>query len=541
MKNNYKILITFLLLIANTYSFAIRVEQIDPSRIELNKPLFDVDIAKQQSNPMSASQNKTLQGKKIKLLDVKINNAKKELIPATEKEIAKYLGKRITLADLSELVDNITNLYRNKGYVFSRAILPAQDVKDGKVEINMLHAHVSKYNVTGNVGYFNKAILDDMGQDITSNQDPHKIQDFERYVLVANEIGGVNAGFVLESANKQNLLNIKAEKKPVDASIVFDNNSTKSLGFRRMLATLRFNDAWLGGSLEGKYLASPDFKKLRYFNVVYSKVINAKGLSLQAQGSHSHTSPKLQSMSFDGESYRMELDLSYPLIYTRADKLKLTFGFHGVSTEIKQQSLSLFKDSNREVHLRLMWDKRDSLGLTVLEGELSQGFNALGAGNGKSTRAGSSLTFTKIFMNMLRVQYLTNRLSLILQSSSQFSLQPVSSIFEFGVGGMGYGQAYNTSELTGQNGVSWKGELKYYFDTLRNKVLDAFSVGVFYDGGMAYGKHKSLSSLHSAGLNMNIQLKKHLQTSLILACPLSRDNDGDSKTIRFLYQISLNI
>ncbi len=39
------------------------------------------------------------------------------------------IGKEITVADLFAIVQNITNFYRNNGYIISRAILPPQHVK----------------------------------------------------------------------------------------------------------------------------------------------------------------------------------------------------------------------------------------------------------------------------------------------------------------------------------------------------------------------------------------------------------------------------
>ena len=46
-----------------------------------------------------------------------------------------YIGKQITLKDLREIAEKITNLYRDRGYMTCGAVLPPQRIRDGVVEI----------------------------------------------------------------------------------------------------------------------------------------------------------------------------------------------------------------------------------------------------------------------------------------------------------------------------------------------------------------------------------------------------------------------
>jgi hemolysin activation/secretion protein len=217
-------------------------------------------------------------------------------------------------------------------------------------------------------------------------------------------------------------------------------------------------------------------------------------------------------------------------------------GLQGVSSEIKQDSVLLFKDALREVHLGFSIEHLDGCGSSILYGEFTQVMNIFGATDKISTRQGSKKSFTKFLINSARLQKLTNRLLLVLKGSTQVSITPLSSIFEFGLGGSEYGQAYNTSEITGQNGAGWKGELKYFTNTSSSQMFNSIIFGFFYDGGSVWGKHIDTSTIHSLGGNIHVSMSKYLNMGLMLAYPLGwKDNDGNRKAFRAVYQVKLSV
>jgi hemolysin activation/secretion protein len=62
----------------------------------------------------------------------------------------QYLGRRVTLKQLNELIDRINGLYRSKGVVTAQASLPSQDVTDGQIRIRLIEGRVSGIRVDGN-------------------------------------------------------------------------------------------------------------------------------------------------------------------------------------------------------------------------------------------------------------------------------------------------------------------------------------------------------------------------------------------------------
>src|SRR5690606_34610146 len=52
--------------------------------------------------------------------------------------IAPYENRKLTLAQIYEVADNITTLYRNKGYLLAKAYVPAQNATRGTLKIKVV-------------------------------------------------------------------------------------------------------------------------------------------------------------------------------------------------------------------------------------------------------------------------------------------------------------------------------------------------------------------------------------------------------------------
>ncbi len=61
--------------------------------------------------------------------------------------VSDSIGKQLTLAQLDELAQRITRYYHDRGHLLARAYLPAQDIKDGSVEIAVLEGRVGKVTI----------------------------------------------------------------------------------------------------------------------------------------------------------------------------------------------------------------------------------------------------------------------------------------------------------------------------------------------------------------------------------------------------------
>src|SRR5205085_6919630 len=59
------------------------------------------------------------------------------------------INQTISVFDLFVILQNITNYYRNNGYILTRAILPEQKVTNGEVHLQIIEGYIGKVTITG--------------------------------------------------------------------------------------------------------------------------------------------------------------------------------------------------------------------------------------------------------------------------------------------------------------------------------------------------------------------------------------------------------
>jgi hemolysin activation/secretion protein len=90
-----------------------------------------------------------------KVLVKSINVTGVTLIPESDiKAItSQFENKELSLKDMQKAADLITDLYRKKGYVTSRAYLPPQKIEGDTLEIRVIEGRMGDLDVKGNYHY----------------------------------------------------------------------------------------------------------------------------------------------------------------------------------------------------------------------------------------------------------------------------------------------------------------------------------------------------------------------------------------------------
>src|ERR1700757_4564096 len=64
----------------------------------------------------------------------------------------------LTIGQLQAIADGITKYYHDKGYFLARAVIPAQEIKDGVVNIRVHEGRLEKVQTSGNKMYSEQAL-----------------------------------------------------------------------------------------------------------------------------------------------------------------------------------------------------------------------------------------------------------------------------------------------------------------------------------------------------------------------------------------------
>lgn len=403
------------------------------------------------------------------------------------------LNTNISIAELQGIVQDITNFYRNNGYILSRAIIPPQHVNEGVIRIRIIEGYISKVKIVGNARGAADIILA-YGNKISQSR-PIRLNVLERYLRLANEIPGVQVKAVLEPSKTDvgaSDLNLAVQERIINASISYDNYGTLYIGPLQITATTNVNSMFRSGdTTRATYLAATRDKELHYFDLAYITPLGSQGWSGTAGGNQSRTTPalNLRPLQTLGLANTYYASVQYPLIRSRSEDLTLDGGFTYLDskTTLLDNQVLLYNDHIRPIRIGGNYNFADRWSGTDFSGlHLEQGLKILGASSNPNSftvsRFGADGIFTKINAQIARIQPLTNRLSLYTLAQIQYSFNPLLSSEQFGFGGSQVGRGYDPAEILGDRGAD--GTLELRFNTFPNKFLvQSVQLYTYYDIG----------------------------------------------------------
>lgn len=469
------------------------------------------------------------------------------------------IGQSVSLADVFAIANQATALYRNNGYILSRVVVPPQDIVDGTVTLQAVEGYVDQVLIDGEPGG-DTDLLMAYGDNIRNSR-PLNSADLERYLLLAGDLAGAEARGVLapsQTTPGASDLTIVMEHKPIDGFVAIDNRGSRFVG------------EWIGtagvglNSLLGFYeefnltvATSTDFSELAYAEFAGILPVGNEGTTIAARASTSFSEPGdiLAPSDVDSRAYRFSLEGNHPLIRSRTENLFIAGRFEWNMFKSTTQGNTLSDDSLRVVRVTGTYDFVDDLlGVNLIRGQLSQGIPWLGAtqsDDANKSRAEGSGTFTKLQVDLQRLQRIAPGLNVLVAASGQVASTALLASEEFGVGGANVGRGFNGSEIIGDHGLSAKVELQYG-ESLDNYLgfVNSYQLYSFYDAGIVWNVEQpegagadSQNTLHSVGAGVRMNLLDDVSLNLEVAHRLGAngnniENLGLSDTRGFLSVIA---
>lgn len=88
----------------------------------------------------------------VRFLVREIRFTQSEILSAEELESVarEFRGRELSLADLQQVAARVNELYRSKGVVTARAVIPPQDVSAGVVQIRLVEGRLGRIRIEGN-------------------------------------------------------------------------------------------------------------------------------------------------------------------------------------------------------------------------------------------------------------------------------------------------------------------------------------------------------------------------------------------------------
>jgi hemolysin activation/secretion protein len=460
-----------------------------------------------------------------------------------------FLGKPVSQADLAAIASAISERYRAAGYHLSRAIVPPQDIENGRVRIQVIEGSITEVNLKGEGAeqFGIRPMLD----PVLAEQ-PSRFATLERQLLLINGRAGVRiADSAIEEIGGPTgrfRLVLQVQTWHVYGFAGVDNLGASTVGPWQSYATAAFNSYFTPGDTLAVNLSTTpgDVRELSFVRLSYDTPVGTDGARVGASTLYSEVRPgdfrRLYNDNTVTEGF--ELHGSITPIQTQHASLVLTVAAGFTNATESSVFGTLYEDHVRTLSLTsdYHWDDRFA-GDNYLSASYRQGLDIFGAGSpdGLSSRDGASPSFSVLNAWFTRYQSLAAGWSIKLAGAAQFASGPLFSSQQFYLGGFAFGRGYGSAEISGDNGLAGTFELRY--DQAVNwAYLAGYQLYSFVDAGLVWNdgcRPWEGGALISAGAGVRFTFINDLRADLSVAFPLSyRAPDNDTRSARFLVSLS---
>ncbi|MEP0865539.1 ShlB/FhaC/HecB family hemolysin secretion/activation protein [Funiculus sociatus GB2-A5] len=444
--------------------------QPDPNRDRFPQPVPTPEPLPQESpppvltptptpTPTTAPSSDSLQVNKIQVIGSTIFD-QDELNPITQ----KFEGRVVTLEELRNVADAITQLYLNQGYITSRAILVDQAVSDGFVQIRVIEGTLEEIRVEGtrrlNPNYIRSRVRLGAGRPLNTGQ----LEDQLRLLRIDPLFKNIEASLRAGSGVGQSILVVRVtEANPLEASLGVDNYSPPSVGSERLGVNLRYrNVTGLGDEIAGSYYHTTT-SGADIFDFSYRIPLNAMNGTLQLRAAPNRN--KVTQRPFDvfdirGETEVYEISYRQPLIRSPREEFALSLGFTyqdgQTFTFAGPTPFGFGPDENGVSRTSVVKFGQDYLRRDVRGAWALRSLFSLGTGLFDATVNEDPVPdgrFLSWLGQIQRVQVLNNDNFLILQADVQLSTSGLLPSQQFVIGGGQSLRGYRQNVRAADNGV----------------------------------------------------------------------------------------
>lgn len=460
--------------------------------------------------------------------------------------VAPYENREVTLAELQQAADEITQLYLNDGYITSRAVISTQTIVDGVVQIDVIEGELEEITVEGTdrlVDYVRVRIAQGGTQPLNQG----RLEDQLRLLRVDPMFDSVEASLRAGSGVGQSRLIVRVEEAPtVGGSIYSDSYSPPSVGNVRIGGSLQFrNLAGLGDTLFGSatWTTTAGSKVYELGYRVPISPMNGTLLVRLTPNEFEITDPNQPTFDLgtEGSTDIYEVSVRQPLVRTPRDEFALSLGYRyregstlisGIITDASTTNVLSFGQDY--VH-------RDVSGAWALQSQFRLGTEEVGD---TVTTSGSSDGFFSWIGQVQRVQRLNPDNLLQVQGSLQLTPNSLPGSEKFFAGGGLSVRGYDQNQRFGDSGLRFSIEDQIVI--VRDDAgVPFFQVAPFLDGAYVWndsdsGEVTDNNFLLGTGVGFLFNFLEGLNARADLAYPLvdiEELSTDDPPGLRFYFNL----
>lgn len=426
--------------------------------------------------------------------------------------LADMIGTEHSLSELKAAATRVTKYYRQHNYAVARAYLPAQEIQNGVVSINIIEGRIDKHRLVNN-----SRLNDERAEayfDQVKDGDVIKTEQIDRSLLLLNDTPGVgSARATLQpgaSVGTSELVVQIEQALLYSGDISLDNYGNRYTGEYRLGGTFNLNSPLrLGDQLTVSALTAGD--NLNYGRIAYQLPVGSHGLRVGAAYLEAHykLGREFEKLDAHGEVRSGSVFAIYPFIRSKQSNLSgvISLEQKQLTDVVDATSTSTGKCINL-ANLGVSGNHGDTLGsggISSIDLSLVRGSLDIESASAKAIDAVSARTngdYTRLTYSFSRLQRIPASNLLSLTISGQKASKNLDSSEKFSLGGINGVRAYPQGEGVGDEGYLARLELRHSF---HNNLQGT----VFYDTGEVTFNHdpfgiSSSSHRHLAGAGIGV-------------------------------------
>lgn len=474
------------------------------------------------------------------------------LSPAEVRNIvAPFEGRTMAMDGMQQAADAITDAYRKKGFVTSRAYIPVQSIKGGTLVIKVVEVKTGTVEIRGNKYFKTERLQKELGITPSGYFDFSALQ---RSLVFINEHPDRLAKAILVPGKEPGTTDIiidVADQRPMHVGAEYNNYGSRFIGGHQFAAYFENNN--LTGNDDILYirgqLANDDHMDLAQLRYLFP-FTQRWDVGFYALNSHVDLTKDFEDLDAVGKAQVLGVFATNKLFRNKNVDLRLNAGFDYKSIRDELLGVEVSHDELRIVKGGFDLDVEDTWGRNILTAQMESGLaDILGASDDKdssSSRAGAGGRFDKGVFTFFRLQPTPFATSLLLKNTAQVTNHNLPASEQFQIGGPLSVRGYAPAEFSGDNGIYSAAELSIPIYPLAKssihapffkdvKLYDALRLVIFYDLATVHlnnpqAGEQTNTTLRGYGFGMRLNVRENLTFRVEAGWPQGKIKPSDGKS-----------
>ena len=459
--------------------------------------------------------------------------------------IEPFLGQALAAEGLEALRRRVTEVYIAAGHVASGALIPPQDLREGRLRIRIVEARLTEIAVRG-LEHYRSAIL--RARVRRGIREPLDIHDVEKQLRLLDQdprIEQINGQIRPGAERGEAILElVVVERDPRQLTLAFDNDESPSVGaYAGRVGVSHDNVTGAGDRFDALFTRTEGLTRI---SALYDRPIHPSGTRIFVDGGFGHAELVdniLRNLQVDSSDARLGVGLAQTVWHTPADRVDLSVLFERrrSKTELLGSGFSFIpgpqngRSEIQVVRLGADWTHRGLSSVLAMRSQWTFGTDWLNPttqrGDGRPGDTPDAIFFS--WYGQVRAVHRFHRsgIELGFRGDIQLSDRPLLSLEQFALGGRGSVRGYRRNQIVRDQGFATALDLRLPIVTAADG-RSIVALTPFVDFGYVWNQDRKTPGIQTlSGIGAGLDWRPHPQLDFGLEYAHGFRNTGDSNDL----------